>query len=380
MKTLIKNCQYFGEAKKFVKGHVLLDDKQVLEVFNTDAPVVADDVKVIDAQGQYLIPGFVDLQVNGGKNSFFNSDVSVDCAERIYWSHQKYGTQYMFPTLITAPHDKIIKSIGVIREEMANNPGVLGMHLEGPFLNPDRKGGHDLSLIRKPKDYELDEIIDLGKGVIKKITIAPERFKREQVEKLLKNGFIVAAGHSDATYEQAKEFFSWGVQAATHLYNAMSQYRKEAAGLVGALLDTDGIYVGVINDGVHSNYNSVKVAYKCMKGRLYFVSDASFIDQAIEEFYFEGNKIVTKNGQAYTEAGALAGSVITMQDSLKNAVEKVGIPLEDAVLMTSYIPAEMLGLQDTLGVIKKGSSSKLNMLDKDLNYIAVTKGEELIQA
>ena len=124
MKTLIKNCLYFGEAKKFVKGHVLLDEIQVLDVYATDAPAVGADVKVIDAKGQYLIPGYVDLQVNGGKNSFFNSDVSVDCAERIYWSHQKYGTQYMLPTLITAPHEKIIKSIEVIREEMANNPAM----------------------------------------------------------------------------------------------------------------------------------------------------------------------------------------------------------------------------------------------------------------
>ncbi len=379
MKILIKNCQYFGGDRKLVKGHVLLSDEVVLEVFQEEVPSVGSDVAIIDASDKYLIPGYIDLQVNGGKNSFFNSDVSVDCAERIYWSHNKYGTQYMFPTLITAPHEKIIKAIEVIREEMQINPGVLGMHLEGPFLNPDRKGGHDLSLIRKPKDYELDEIIDLGKGVIKKITIAPERFKRAQVEKLLKNGFIVAAGHSDATYEQAKEFFSWGVQAATHMYNAMSQYRKEAAGLVGALLDTDGVYVGIINDGVHSNFNSVKVAQKMMKNRLYFVSDASFIDQAIEEFYFEGNKIVTRNGQAYTEAGALAGSVITMQDSLKNAVEKVGISLEEAIEMTSYIPAKLLGLEDKLGVIKKGSSCKLNLLDKDLNYIPVFESKPELQ-
>lgn len=365
--TLIKNCRFYTGNEALKYGDLLFDHEKILRIGQDIIPETS--ATIIEAQGNLVTPGFIDLQVNGGSNVFFNSNLQIESLKQILFAHEKYGTRFILPTLITCELKQILKAIQVVKEAMKDNSGILGLHLEGPFLNPAKPGAHNKSFIRKPSDAEIDIILEEGEGVIKKITIAPEIFSDTQLRKLADSKAIIAAGHSNATYEQALNFFSKGVNCVTHLYNAMSPFQSKSPGLVGATLTSD-VFAGIIADGLHVHYSAVEMAYNLKKENLFLVSDASFTNiPDMEKADLAGIEVSIRESKIYTKEGNLAGASITLSDAIKNCVNEVKISEAEAIRMATKTPARLLGLENKLGQVKVGNSSKLNLLDQDLNLI-----------
>ncbi len=220
---------------------------------------------------QNICAGLFDAHINGGERFHFTEKADEETIDDIYQASKALGTAYVLPTLITSSLENILKGIEATRNYIRKNPrsGVLGMHLEGPFLNPIKRGAHLTEYVRKPSDTELEAIISHGKDVIKLITIAPEMFTPEQIDMLLASGITVSAGHSNATYQEASQAFDQGIKLVTHLYNAMSAFGHRQPGLVGATFDNNSVYAPIIIDGVHCDYAAARIAYKIKKDKLF---------------------------------------------------------------------------------------------------------------
>lgn len=361
-----------------IKGQSLLIENGKIVDFISNY-TLPKDIETIDLQGNTIVPGFLDLQVNGGGGAFFTNHPSESNVETIFQAHLQYGTTGYLPTVISTSMENILDCIEVTRACMKDGKhGVLGMHLEGPFFNPSKRGAHPEKYIHKPTDKELHLIAEKGEGIIKLMTFAPERFEDHQIKILLDAGIKLSAGHSDANYFEACKGFDLGISCVTHLYNAMSQFTSRNAGLVGAFLDHDNIWGGIIVDGIHSEFASVRVAHKIKQGKLFLVSDASFLNHPTDNFEFDGFNIHLDEGKYLTETGALAGSSITQLDGLRNCVNHVGINLEEAVKMTSTYPAEFLGIDNVVGKIQKGNKADFVVLGKNLNLIDIYMQGEVL--
>ena len=366
-----------------INGKIFLNGtfqaNKVIHVEGTDIQSVEDNksnsyqANALDAEGAYIVPGFVDLQLNGGGGAYFTNDLTEEGVKTIFESHLKYGTTTFLPTLITTSRENIQKGIELTAKLMQHRQfGVLGMHLEGPFFHPAKRGAHPPEHIRQPSNEELDWLIEQGKETIKIITFAPEIFTDAQLAKLQATGWKLAAGHSMATYEQATSSFQKGVNLVTHLYNAMSQLESRAPGLVGAALDYE-IWTSIILDGVHVDFAAARLAYRLCPNHLFFISDASFKDAPIKGEHLAGLSIEQhEDGQYYTKEGKLAGSCLSMYEAVVNAVQKVGIPLEAAIELATARPSAVIA-DDTIGVIKAGVKADLVLLNEDLTLKTVIK-------
>jgi len=320
-----------------------------------------------------LAPGLFDSHINGGEKYYFTERADEETIEDIYQASLATGTAYVLPTLITSPHENILKGIEATRSYLEKNPGtgVLGMHLEGPFLNPVKRGAHLTEFVRKPTNAELEEIIRYGKSVIRLITIAPEMFTKDQIQMLLDSGITVSAGHSNATYAEAQEGFDQGIHLVTHLYNAMSAFAHRQPGLVGATFDNESVYAPIIIDGVHCDFGAASVAYKIKKDKLFLISDALFLGQKVTEFKWGEFDAYLKDGRYTNSDGNLAGATISLGDAVRNAVEIVGIPLQEAIEMATFRPAKALGLQNQIGKIEVGYPAVFTSFDDELKYFEV---------
>lgn len=374
MKAL-SNC-IFPSNGQFIEGCIVING----DLIDTIVPnhSIPEEAEVIDMKGNYVIPGLVDLQINGGGGAYFTHDISEESLRKIYEAHLKRGTTYWLPTLISTTLSNILKAIVVVEKCMQEKKyGILGMHLEGPFLNPEKHGAHNASSLRKPTDEELSTILEAGKGIIKMMTIAPELFSDKQLKAINDAGIIISAGHSNATCEEATSFFSKGVKNVTHLFNAMSQFESRNPGLVGATLDSENVWAGIIADGIHCDYASLRLAHKLKKGKLYLVSDATFIDAPVKEFKFDAITIRYKDGQYYTPEGKLAGSNIALLDAVKNCIDNARLPIGEAFNMGCLYPATLLGLSTKIGRIARGFSSHLIILNKDFEMEGVIVSERI---
>ena len=322
-----------------------------------------------------LAAGFFDSHINGGEKYYFTQKADEETIDDIYQSSINTGAAYVLPTLITSPQENILKGIEAIKSYTEKNPdsGVLGMHLEGPFLNPIKRGAHLAAYVRKPTDTDLQEIIRYGKGIIKLMTIAPEMFTTEQIQMLLESGITVSAGHSNATYDEATRAFSQGINLVTHLYNAMSAFGHRQPGLVGATFDSPSVYAPIIIDGIHCDFAAASVAYKIKKDRLFLISDALFLGEKITEFKWGEFDAYLKDGRYTNSDGNLAGATISLGDAVRNAVHIVGIPLQEAIEMATIRPAKALGLESQIGQIGIGYPAVFTTFDDDLEVFEVLK-------
>jgi N-acetylglucosamine-6-phosphate deacetylase len=227
------------------------------------------------------------------------------------------------------------------------------MHLEGPFIHPDKRGAHSAAIIRKPTDAELDEIIRYGKDVICLMTIAPEQFSEKQLDMLLDSGIQLSIGHTTIGYEQAKLYFNKGIRIVTHLFNAMTQFLHREPGLVGAALDTQHVFTPVILDGAHCHYASAKIAYALKKEKMILLSDAAFLGRKKQAFESPLLNAVLQDGYYRNKEGNLAGAAISMVEAVMNAEMYLGIPRAQALRMASSSVAAALNLEDQFGKIDK---------------------------
>lgn len=356
-------------SKRLFTGDAVLYDQRLEAedgiIIKIEEGKPADDVSVVEN----LCPGFIDLQINGGRKYYFTQRPTEETVADIDQSFSALGTFYTLPTLVTSSIDNILNGIESISNYRLKNPGtgVLGMHLEGPFLNPAKRGAHLLAHIQKPTNAALNEIIRYGKDVIKLITIAPEVFSRDQIEILLNAGIAVAAGHSNATYKEAITGFDAGIKAITHLYNAMSPFEHRDPGLVGATFDSANIYAPLILDGIHCDFAAARIAYKIKKDKLVLISDALFIGGEVKKFKWGRFNAELKNGYYVNTDGKLAGSSISIADAIRNAVQRCDIPLSEAIEMSTVRPAEILGLSHKIGKIAVGYPANFIVFNNSLS-------------
>ena len=326
------------------------------------------DAKIIDLKGKHISAGFVDTHINGGEKFYFTQHANEATIEDIYESSLKLGTTHVLPTLITSPLENILKGIEATRNYLHKNPhaGVLGMHLEGPFLNLSKRGAHLARYIKSPTNGELKEIIQYGKGIIKLMTIAAENFTTEQIDMLLESGIKISLGHSNATYKQAKKAYNQGITLCTHLYNAMTQMGHREPGVVGATFDSPEVYAPIILDGFHCDYAAARIAYKIKQDKLFLISDALFVGEQVKQFQWEEFDAYLENGQYRNSEGNLAGAAVSMADCVRNAVQQVGISLEEAIKMATIRPAKALGIDTKIGQIAEGFPAKFVIFDENL--------------
>jgi N-acetylglucosamine-6-phosphate deacetylase len=323
----------------------------------------------VDLAGQLLVPGFIDVQVNGGGGRLFNDDPSVETIEIIAAAHRRYGTTGLLPTLISDDLSVVKRAIAAVDQAMeAGVPGVLGIHIEGPFISQTRRGIHLESMLQ-PFDDRFVEVLCSARRARTLVTVAPECISPAQITRLVKAGAIVSAGHSDAEYETVRAALDAGLTGFTHLFNAMSQLTNRAPGMVGAALEDANSYAGVIVDGHHIHPASFRVALRA-KGvdRLMLVTDAMpTVGAGTNEFVLQGRKIRLEHGRLVSEEGVLAGSTLTMGGAVANSIALGRLSLADAVRMATRTPAQFLGIEGEFGAIAAGLRANLVAMRDNLS-------------
>jgi N-acetylglucosamine-6-phosphate deacetylase len=318
-----------------------------------------------------LAPGFVDVQVNGGGGVLFNANPTVDAIRAIGAAHRRFGTTGFLPTFITDRREKMHAAIGAVRAALeAGVPGILGIHLEGPFLNPARKGVHDAAHMRAFDDEDFALITSLGNGRTL-VTLAPEAVPPGTIARLASAGVIVAAGHTAASYETIRDARRQGLTGFTHLFNAMPPMSAREPGPAGAALEDRECWCGIIADLHHVAPAMLRLALAARgTERTMLVTDAMpSVGTGLAEFDLLGQSIRRANGRLTAPDGTLAGSDLDMATAVRNSVGVLGVPLEDALHMASRAPAAFLRFDAERGRIAPGFRADLVLLDERLNVL-----------
>lgn len=326
-------------------------------------------LNVIALEQGILAPGFIDLQVNGGGDLMLNNAPESATVNAMHSAHRALGTTSMLPTVMSDTREVQQAAVNAVRAARSGgNPGIAGIHIEGPFFAPARRGAHNAAMIRPAQTGDMDWLCALADlRVI--VTLAPEQVTPEQIERLARSGVHVCAGHTDASYQQIRDASERGLTGITHLYNAMSPLTARDPGTVGAALDEDSLWAGIIADGHHVHPASIRLAHAAKPGgKLVLVSDAmATAGGKRRSFELYGENIREHDGRLVNADGALAGSAIGLIDAVRHAHLGVGIPLEECLRMASLYPAAILNLDSTLGRIASGHRADLVHFDEDFS-------------
>jgi N-acetylglucosamine-6-phosphate deacetylase len=351
-------------------GRTLLVRNGRVEAVIGARQVVGAD-RTIDLEGQLLAPGFIDVQVNGGGGVLFNDDPSVESIAAIGRSHRRFGTTGFLPTLISDDLDVVARGIEATRAAIESRvPGVLGIHIEGPFLNAERRGVHDAGKLRSLDDRAV-ELLSTPHGGKTMVTLAPERTTPERIRALSEAGVIVSGGHTNATFAELQPALAAGLRGFTHLFNAMSPLTSREPGAVGAALAADQAWCGLIVDGHHVHPEVMKLALRAKRrDRFMLVTDAMpSVGSDIRTFRIQGRLITVEGDKVVDEDGRLAGAHLDMAGAVRNTVNLLGAEPSLALSMASRYPAEFLKLGD-LGRIATGQRANLVLLDEQLEVRA----------
>jgi N-acetylglucosamine-6-phosphate deacetylase len=360
----------------FVDGlAVLVDGTRIVEVLPQGDPRVRAATQR-DLGGRLLMPGFIDTQVNGGGGVLFNDAPTVDSIRTIGAAHRRYGTTGFLPTLISDDLHVIEASLEAVREALSPTdgaprvPGLLGIHIEGPFLNPERKGVHDPEKLRA-LDAAAIKLLTTPTGGRTMVTLAPEMTTPAHIRALTEAGVIVSAGHSNATYAQTRAALDAGLRGFTHLFNAMSQLGNREPGVVGAALDDESSWCGLIVDGVHVSPVTLRIAMRAKSlERFMLVTDAMpNTGSDLATFALAGKRVNVRNGSLYDENGTLAGASLTMARAVANAIELLGVEVHEAARMAAAQPAAFLKLDRVLGRIERGMLASLVVANDELEVL-----------
>ncbi len=377
MNLLFENFRLPGNQRKPGELYLTIQEDKIVDL--SIYPPLKNIKNKVDCNGCYISSGLFDLQLYGAGGKVFSEGFSLDDFMAIDQLHLQAGTTRYLMTVPSLNYENILKAIAVTKEVMSKqNTGCIGLHLEGPWLNPAQRGGHDPAIIRRPQLEQLKRIIEAGKGIIKLITIAPEQFNPETLDWLLAKGIAISAGHSDATTEEANQFFDQGVRLSTHLYNAMSGIHHRSPGLTGAALIDDRVFATIIADGIHVDYTMVALAKQLKKDRLLLISDATFFGMKEGKTHFYGQEISNQEGACRNPEGRLMGSTISLLDAVRNMVRFVQTPIPEAIKMASLYPARFLG-ETTYGQLAAGKMADLLLLDEQLNIQRIFRdGKEVV--
>lgn len=351
-----------------VDGKAVLVENGVIAGL-VDASAVPADAARHDLDDGLLVPGYIDTQVNGGGGVLFNDSPTVEAIAAIGAAHRPYGTTGFLPTLISDDLSVVDQAMRATEAAIEQGvPGVLGVHIEGPFLNPKRKGIHDAEKFRVIDDEALALLTSLKVGKTL-VTLAPERTTPDMIQRLADAGVHVAAGHTNALYKTMRQALAHGLTGFTHLFNAMSPLTSREPGTVGAALESQTAWCGLIVDGRHVDSTTLKIALRTRPlDRFMLVTDAMpTVGMTDKRFILQGREIIVRDGVCVDDHGTLAGSDLDMAGAVRNAVSMLDLSLDDAVMMASAAPAAFLGLGAQRGRIAKGYAADFCLLNDDLS-------------
>lgn len=342
---------------------VITDNGSIIDIVPVSS--LPDTMNKKEFPGHFIAPAFIDLQIYGADGKLVSVFPEEDALSKLRSYCEKGGVAYCLPTLATNTKEVFYKGIDAVRRYWKNGgQGILGLHLEGPWINAAKRGAHIEALIHAPSMQEVKELLEYGKGVIKIITLAPEVCSKEIVEYIRSQGIIISAGHSNATYKEAKQGFANGITTVTHLYNAMSPLQHREPGLAGAAMDDEKVFASIIPDGYHVDYAALRIAKKAMQERLFVITDAvTDTNEGPYQHYLNGDK--------YEAAGILSGSALDMIKAIRNLVQHCDIALEEALRMCSSYPAKVIGEEKRLGAIEKNFEAKMSKVKDDLSEATV---------
>ncbi|WP_127127842.1 N-acetylglucosamine-6-phosphate deacetylase [Pseudoflavitalea rhizosphaerae] len=355
MITAINNATIFTGEQVLQEQSLLISNERILDIVSPDA--VPADTSVIDASGHLISPGFIDLQIYGAGGYLFSNEPSGAALQAVTNAIVRSGTTTYMLTFATNEMDIYLKSFEIVQQNP--HPALAGIHLEGPYFNPQKRGAHIEGLIRRPTAQEVNALLGDAGGTLKMMTLAPEVTSDEVLRLLSDHGVIISAGHSNATFSQAMHGFANGIRTVTHLFNAMSPLHHRDTGLPGAAFLSDHAYASIIPDGVHVDWQAFKIAKQMMGRRLFFITDA--VQEVLQGPYMH----VRKPDRYTLPDGTLSGSCITMVEGVRNAVRYGAVTLDEALRMASLYPAEVMGATD-IGRIRKDAKANLVMLNEEL--------------
>ena len=348
-------------GSEWLPEHAIIIEENIIKGILPNSEVQTD---LKNVSSHYMIaPSFIDLQIYGAGGRLLAVYPETESIIRLRDYCKEGGANYCVPTVATNSYEVFFKAIDAIRNYWnEGGKGILGLHVEGPWINPIKRGAHIESFIHSPTEKQVKQLLDYGKDVIKIITLAPEVCSNEIIDLIDSYGIIISAGHSNATFEEATAAFDYKIPIATHLFNAMSSIHHREPGLPAAIMNHSKVMVSIVPDNIHVNFEMVKLAKKMLGERLFIITDA--VTETTSGPYphtLEGNK--------YVSNGILSGSALTMMKAVKNCVTKCGIELGEALRMASYYPATVINKQHELGIIKAGIEANLVFMNEDLEVV-----------
>jgi len=362
MSLTLSNCNFYQDNSIVLNQNITINNAKIASITSSS------DIE----KNQLAIPGFIDLQIYGVGGKLFSADPSVETLNFIEDNLLKKGTTGFLACIATNTPEVFNQCIEAAKAHRNSARNCLGLHLEGPFLNPKRRGAHVAEYIRKASLDEIKALLDFGDGVIKMMTIAPELQDDAVIQYLLDHKVILSLGHSDASYEQATLAYDKGISTTTHLFNAMTPIHHREPGIPTAVFNHDKAMTSIIPDGLHVDFEVVKFSQKLLKDRLFLITDAvTECDHGPYQHKLTEDKFVMPDG-------TLSGSALTMLQALKNCVSHCDISLADAIKMTSLFPAKLIGQDQVKGKVDIGYQADLLILDAELNLKEVIfKGERI---
>ncbi len=362
--------QIFSADKIFTGKEWLQNQAVVVEDNRIKAIIPSAEAKetVTHFANAFIAPAFIDLQIYGAGEKLFAVYPEKDALQRLVDYCRSGGAAYCMPTVATHPYETFYKCIDAVKDYWHDGgTGVLGLHIEGPWISAAKKGAHIEDCIHSPTTEQVRHLLEYGKGVIKIITLAPEVCSQQIIDLILSYNIVISAGHSNATYEQATHAFNNGITTATHLYNAMSPLQHRSPGVVGAVLNHLSVMSSIIPDGHHVGFAAVRIAKQIMKERLFVITDA--VTETTTGYYphnFAGDK--------YDSNGILSGSALTMSKAVKNLVIYCGIELSEALRMCSLYPAQVMKIENEYGIIQPGAVAAMVVMNEQFEVVNVIGG------
>ena len=374
----LTNCRIYTGYEILDNHAVIIDGDKIAKICKQE--LLPADITIKDLQGANVAPGLIDIQVNGCGGVQFNETLdalSIETLEAMQATNLVYGCTSYLPTLITSTDEFMIKAVNVMREYLAKHPNqALGLHLEGPYINPEKKGIHNINYIRQPSQ-EMIDFLCANADVIKIITLAPEKVDAKHIKQLCDAGIHVSVGHSNGHYDDCRRGFNAGIRLGTHLFNAMPYITGREPGVVGAIYDEPEVYVGIIADGQHVSWANIRNSHKIKQDHLILITDAMLLAGSnLTSGVFADKTIYYKDGRCVDENGTLGGSALTMIEAVKNAVEYVGIALDEALRMATLYPAKAIGVDKQLGTISESKIANLVIFNRDFSNVkTIVNGE-----
>ncbi len=359
---------------KILKDQALLiKDEKIISIKNKYENIPGN-MQIINANGNYIAPGFIDLHVHGGGGADF-MDASYDAIKRIADTHCRYGTTSFLATTMTMGKNKILDSLKAVKEAYKIKTGsaqVLGIHLEGPYINEKMKGAQNKAYIKSPSIEEFKEYIKASGKLIKIVSLAPELPGALEFISWLKiQDIVVSAGHTSATYEQMKSGIDAGLNHVTHIFNAMTGLHHREPGVVGAALTSPELIIELIADGIHVHPAVMDLIFRSKeKEKIVLISDAIRATGLPPGKYdLGGQTVIANKTSARLQDGTLAGSVLTLDKAVKNVVSKIKVPITDAIQMVTFNPAKCINIEDKKGSLEAGKDADIVILDKKLEVV-----------